>query len=143
MSRSIDKFLKPIAPLINKAARLDKITQVLTPLLSPNPSIWQVGNYEQGTLTLLTPDAAYATQLRFLCPHLLSHLRKEAILPDIAQVKIKVAPLFDKDLLHKEYPKRETAKLTSKSGGDALDYFDDGEIKDILSSIYSKISEDT
>lgn len=143
MSRSIDKFLRPIAPLISKAGKLDNISKVLAPLLSPNPSIWQVGNYEQGTLTLLTPDAAYATQLRFLCPHLLSHLRKEAVLPELVQIKIKVAPLIDQADLHKPYPKQQRAKLKQSQSGDALEYFEEGEIKDILKNIYANISEDS
>lgn len=80
--------------LCSRAMKLEtlnlRIKNFLPEELQP---VCQVGSFENGCLTLITPDAVWATSLNFLKSELRDFLRKEGGLTQLASISIKILPL--------------------------------------------------
>lgn len=131
MSKKVQNFLEPLQPLLKKANNLSKIAEKIESVI-PNNGIspWRLGNYEKGVLTIIAHDAAFATQLKFLCPHLRTYLRKNGLLPDIAQIDVKVIPK-NKPLL-KPIEKKKRKRIHSVDPDEDYAHIEDEALKSAL-----------
>jgi len=55
---------------------------------------YQLSFYHTGILTILAENAAFATQLRYQVPNLLSQLRKNPTWAGLRSIQVKVSPIF-------------------------------------------------
>ncbi|KTD34544.1 DUF721 domain-containing protein [Legionella israelensis] len=66
--------------ICQKAFQLEGLQNKLIPLLPENlQPFCQVGSFNKGCLVIITSDAAWASQLRFILPELRDNLRKQGL----------------------------------------------------------------
>jgi hypothetical protein len=79
--------------LLKKASLMMQVQELLRGFLEPGlRDRFQVAAIRQNELVLVTPSAAWATQLRMRAPQVLESLRQSGF-PDIESVIVRVAPL--------------------------------------------------
>jgi hypothetical protein len=84
-------FNKQIIDICQRAAELEALNiRVKTYLPENLREFCSVGSFEKGCLILTTPDAVWATQLRYALPNLRDLLRKEAGLYQLSAIKVIV-----------------------------------------------------
>lgn len=81
-----------LSHLITKALSIDKLNNSLKKILSPELSEQcRLGQYENGIMTLYIHSAAYATQMRFYVPDLLTELRQHQAFYGLKSIQVKIA----------------------------------------------------
>ena len=91
----ISRCLNPkLIEICQRAIKLEGLSGLLeTYLPQPVPKHCRVGSFNNGCLTLVAQDAAWASQLRFLLPDLRDQLRQKAGLYQLASLKVTVSEL--------------------------------------------------
>jgi hypothetical protein len=97
ISNRIDEFVNqhdtPLGNLLKHAAELDRLDRQLSGLLSPQLSQnCQVADLRDGCLTLVSPAAVWATQLRFQSADIV-HKLNETSDSGIRRIVIRIAPI--------------------------------------------------
>ncbi|KTD18215.1 DUF721 domain-containing protein [Legionella jordanis] len=71
----------------------------------------QVASFTKGNLTIQVTHAAWATELRYLCPELRDRLRKDAGLYQLTGIKISLSPPLAAD----SHNKSKSGRILSES----------------------------
>lgn len=94
-SSTIQELLKKsdsrLSQLVSQAQAIEALQQLFTAILDTELIPYcRVGCYESGVLTLFTPNAAFATRLRFHIPTLMSQLRAIPTWAGLCSIQVKV-----------------------------------------------------
>lgn len=80
---------KQLANICQQSIELEELTQKLSALLPENlVACCHVARFNKGRLILTTPNAAWASQLRYAIPELRDRLRKEAGMYQLMSIEI-------------------------------------------------------
>lgn len=92
--------------MLSKIKQLQAIEGVLKHQLDPALALHcRVANFRNGTLVIEVDSAAWATQIRYLTPDLLSVLRSEGGLHNLRAIKSYIHPEAEKAKTHKQSPR--------------------------------------
>lgn len=93
--RISDLFQDPMSllgKLINQAKSLENLNKLFVQLLDPTLIPYcRIGDYQSGVLTLFVKNAAFATQIRYQIPDILSQLRQFPTWAGLCSIQVKVA----------------------------------------------------
>ena len=82
--------------LLRQAENLSKLQSLVYQHLAPaQREQLQLGAYEQGVLTLILADAAWATRLRYQQERLMQQLRQHAEFAGLQRIRLKIRPASD------------------------------------------------
>lgn len=112
--RSISRCLnKQLAELCHRSVKLEELSNKIKHLLPPElASECHVGSFNKGCLVLTTPDAAWASQLRYALPDLRDRLRKEAGMYQLTSIKVNVVEPVDQ---YKKPVQSKSFELSAKA----------------------------
>lgn len=84
---------KVLGTLLHKLGHLAKLNQILAENVDKKLAPYcQVANYANEVLTVITPNAIWATQIRFLLPILLTKLQQHPEFSQIKNIICKISP---------------------------------------------------
>lgn len=105
---------KQLAEICQRSVQLEEFTQIISDLLPQELVPYcKVSSFNKGTLTLNTPDAVWATQIRYMLPELRDKLRKAGIY-QLSSIKVNVDTNkeYQRITKTKEYELSSEAKKT-------------------------------
>lgn len=113
--RSISHCInKQLADICKHSVQLEELSIKLKQFLPQNLATeCQVGSFKKGCLVITTPNAVWASQLRYAVPGLRDHLRKEAGLYQLSTIKVVVVEptiQYEKTMQKKQHKLSEKAK---------------------------------
>ena len=125
--RSINRCLnKQLVDICQRSVQLEELSNKLIQYLPENlAKECQVGSFNKGCLLLITRNAAWASQLRYIIPELRDKLRKEAGLYQLSSIKIAVSePIihYEKPIPQKKFQLSNEAKASIISESQSCSY---------------------
>lgn len=104
---------KQLASICQQSIELEELTQKISALLPENLVVWcKVGSFNKGRLILTTPNAAWASQLRYALPELRDRLRKEAGMYKLMSIEIIIN---DAKTVIQQKPQAKPAQLSQEA----------------------------
>lgn len=145
---SIESYFKnpkhQLANLVDKINQLRVFNQALIGILEDKlMRHCQVVNVEQGTLTLITDSASWATKLRFQTPEILKKMQTSSTFLKIKKLKVLIRP--KERLITKKQPKKKTLHLSRESAqiiSDAANHLKNIRLKKALNKIAEHANHD-
>ncbi len=125
--------------LLKQAENLSKLQLLVHQYLAPaQREQLQLGGYDDGALTLVVADAAWATRLRYQQERLVQQLRQHAEFAGLQRIRLKIRPASDAppDLHEERRYLSDTASENIRQGAESIE---DPELREALQRLAKNI----